>query len=119
MLIYTRRTTDSDDSTRLNSSDDELLLNPSVAPSMIAQATAPDTPEPPLHAAQEVDRLNAIFKQEIQRYEARCVIMHLLPFWPLIYGDRKREVLHEFKGRREEKMSIYRKWHIGHHSEVS
>jgi hypothetical protein len=80
MLIYTRRTADSDDSTRSNSSDDELLLGPSVAPSKPARATTSDIPEPPLHASREVARLNAIFDQEIQQYEARCVMGQLLPF---------------------------------------
>lgn len=81
MLIYTRRTAGSDDSPGLTSSDDDLLIGPSRAPLTITQAPALDIPEPPLHAAREVDRLNAIFDQEIKQYEAQYAITDLFPFY--------------------------------------
>jgi hypothetical protein len=88
MLIYSRCKLDPDESPGLELSPH---VDPSRTPSTIAQVVIPYTPEPPPHASREIDRLNAAFDQEVQRYEAQYVNHPLRSFSSLTFAAESGE----------------------------
>lgn len=121
MLIYTCREPGVNVDSGPESSPDPLsIIAPSAIPKSSTASYMPliNIPEPPFHAIREVERLNALFDQEVDTYNAKLVLTtqrsHTLTYQYL----SKSNVIAKFTQVRQQKMDIYESWHIDSHADV-